>query len=763
MEIPLYPEEAPPVSDVQGRDGHPGRPRGADARDPALLEFKTEKRRGPSISLGITEIREVARRTISPKVRREKKREPLMPKEEINILKMRRKDSVVSLSKAAEWIRSSQLQLPPPTPAGAISHVPRPYPRRVPVIVAAADPSDRPNYFRVFTEMKTVELEEGAAGHRLAKLLPHRYTKKVPLYGTSPRVLMMMQKGPPTRHTPFENPIPAPVQSYRKRPSALLRSIRPARGSTPPARTVRPKRTTPPPQSELPLHNSKPSAAKRKPSHVPSSQSQPQQPSSTKTKHKAASKIPATLPTEATSTTPPPPPPRIPTPEPPPPRPLDTADVLAQPGGLTGWDTESPIPPTAPLTSATTSHQQPTTLHQPSPTLPTTTAIAAPNPTTAPAPKPYKTRRPTPPKKVAVNLASVLNRRSVSSPPAPSSAPPTQPPAALQDRQGDGKKGDEEGEEKEGVAPLAATPRGKFAGMGRGKGGSQGDQTETEVQRRRSEAINRARKSVLGPSVQIDLTTLRRKRMAEGGAHRAGLEGEKAKDDFLSSLISDMNVLDESSKARYLALSAPLFKDKDVLTMAEMADGLRRTSGKEVAEEEVEFIKRVFELVAGDFVDQAEFCVIAALAERMTLLDTSVRLSFYDTDFKKLEKNIKQYRNLFKTYTQEDGVMTTDDLNILLLSTGLPASSSEAIAQMMNLPSPSQPTPSPDTKQGVGFLDFLSYVPFFTVLHENIVENPFGNDEENGESKRDKLIEALRKGKAAGKEEAKEQGKRGPG
>ena len=31
--------------------------------------------------------------------------------------------------------------------------------------------------------------------------------------------------------------------------------------------------------------------------------------------------------------------------------------------------------------------------------------------------------------------------------------------------------------------------------------------------------------------------------------------------------------------------------------------------------------KKVFDLVSGDFVDQAEFCVVAALAERMTLLE----------------------------------------------------------------------------------------------------------------------------------------------
>ncbi|KAH9249410.1 hypothetical protein BASA81_012857 [Batrachochytrium salamandrivorans] len=61
---------------------------------------------------------------------------------------------------------------------------------------------------------------------------------------------------------------------------------------------------------------------------------------------------------------------------------------------------------------------------------------------------------------------------------------------------------------------------------------------------------------------------------------------------------------------------------------------------------------------------QQEYIVIASLAERMSLIDQKIQLSFYDTDFKKLESNVKQYRKLFTVYTEEDGNMTYEDLRI---------------------------------------------------------------------------------------------------
>ncbi|KAJ3044845.1 hypothetical protein HDV00_000722 [Rhizophlyctis rosea] len=421
-----------------------------------------------------------------------------------------------------------------------------------------------------------------------------------------------------------------------------------------------------------------------------------------------------------------------------------------------------------------------------------------------PPPQPYKPRRPTPPRRVATNLDSILRKSTVQESDS-TVVPPEDENANAGEVEGDAPVEAANGTVAAGrrTSELGRGMMSKFQGHTRKASVAPGNDEESEQSRRRAEAVNKARMSMLGKAGQgnIDLNRLRKQRMAEGGAHRSGLEGEKAKEDFLSSLVRDMNVLDENSKARYIALSNPLFKDKDVLSMQEMADGLQRM-GRDVSGEEVEFIKKVFDLVSGDFVDQAEFCVVAALAERMTLLEyvlmftiffhfrearkaayialksqtqsliqtsplpsTNLRMSFYDTDFKKLEKSIKQFRGLFTAYTQDNVTITYEDLRILLLSTGIPQQSIESVAALLGITPQSDPLApvnlpaDPHAKSNVGFLDFLSYVPFFTVLHESIVENPFGELEEGGgggdggggEGKQDKLLSALKKA-AGGKE-----------
>ncbi|KAI8923325.1 hypothetical protein BC831DRAFT_39786 [Entophlyctis helioformis] len=190
---------------------------------------------------------------------------------------------------------------------------------------------------------------------------------------------------------------------------------------------------------------------------------------------------------------------------------------------------------------------------------------------------------------------------------------------------------------------------------------------------------------------------------------------------FLTSIMQNMRVMDEETKGRLTIISAPIFKEKPMVGMMEMENALKSmNASRKLSDQEIEYIKRVFELVNDDTVDKDEFLVIAALAERMTLLDQKVRLSFYDTDFKKLEKNIKEYRQLYTVYTADDGKMSYEDLNVLLQATGKSQEELGEISQMLNIK-------DVNPHSAVGFLDFLSYVPFFTKLHENIVNNPFGD------------------------------------
>ncbi|KAH6598658.1 hypothetical protein BASA50_003693 [Batrachochytrium salamandrivorans] len=190
---------------------------------------------------------------------------------------------------------------------------------------------------------------------------------------------------------------------------------------------------------------------------------------------------------------------------------------------------------------------------------------------------------------------------------------------------------------------------------------------------------------------------------------------------FLTSIIKNMSLMDDDTRDRLNIMAAPIFKERPLIGIAEMEVALRDISLiRKLGDQEIEYIKRVFELVNDDTVSQQEYIVIASLAERMSLIDQKIQLSFYDTDFKKLESNVKQYRKLFTVYTEEDGNMTYEDLRILLLSSGSSEQQVGEIAEMLNFKDRLPST-------AVGFLDFLSYVPFFAKLHDNIVNNPFGD------------------------------------
>jgi hypothetical protein len=183
-----------------------------------------------------------------------------------------------------------------------------------------------------------------------------------------------------------------------------------------------------------------------------------------------------------------------------------------------------------------------------------------------------------------------------------------------------------------------------------------------------------------------------------------------------------MNLVDEESKQRINGLTAPIFTAKKYITPGELSARLRGMGHlRDISDREIEYIKRIFELVNSTGITEDEFGVVVALAERMTMLSMNIRLSFYDTDFAKLEKEIKQFRSLFTVFAQqESGVMTYEDLTILLMSTGVKAEQMADIAQLLNFKDTSPGSP-------VKFLDFLTYIPFFTKLHEVIVNDPFGN------------------------------------
>ncbi|KAI9101751.1 hypothetical protein DFS34DRAFT_611312 [Phlyctochytrium arcticum] len=651
---------------------------------------------------------------------------------------------ISKLKQGSEWIRQSQFSLLPPTPPDPI----RRRPHRVPVIGNAPPSIPAPEgYFRIFTEMKTVETAEKAKnGHHLATLLPHRYTKKIPLYGTSPRMFLMMQQRPasrlakftgtrgilpPLRHAAAKQRIVEPSGRQRL-PSIPKPETDPKTDETgdvvPPAQTRRKS-------SFLQRANGSASKQKRRRPSKKASISIPtwkeeddsataRSSKSTRAELHGEGSIASVG--EGTS--------------------YEHESITLANGDVTAWETDAELPESAALAGIIPSAAQRT---DKAPTIAMHETVAKEPVVAAANERTYKPRRPTPPRHVMTKLQGVLHKDQAdeSSTPAADDVPAT----SLDGTAKDELLTDEERDQLGAQANMVPTRVSRYMGRHQQRGSQEDPVTEEEQKQRRGSVAMAARKNIVRRQSKIDIEAMRKVRIEEGGPHRSGLEGDKAKEDFLSSLVKDMNVLDDDSKARYLALSAPIFKDRDLVSIEEMGKGL--TQKNWVSDQEVEYIKRVFELVAGDYIDQAEFCVIAALAERMTLMDTNLRLSFGDTDFKKLERNIKQYRHLFSVNTNEDGKMTYEDLKILLMSTGLPPSSVDSVASLLNMAPTEEAAYGTNKQTAVGFLDFLTYVPFFSFLHDKIVSDPFGQFKEGDSDGNDfvkQLLEDLQQTKGPG-------------
>jgi hypothetical protein len=79
-------------------------------------------------------------------------------------------------------------------------------------------------------------------------------------------------------------------------------------------------------------------------------------------------------------------------------------------------------------------------------------------------------------------------------------------------------------------------------------------------------------------------------------------------------------VLDEATRQRFTHLSKGIFGKSGKIGMERLASALKNVNVK-ITENEIEYIKGVLELFDDAIVDQTEFCLVAAIAERMTMLE----------------------------------------------------------------------------------------------------------------------------------------------
>ena len=92
-----------------------------------------------------------------------------------------------------------------------------------------------------------------------------------------------------------------------------------------------------------------------------------------------------------------------------------------------------------------------------------------------------------------------------------------------------------------------------------------------------------------------------------------------------------------------------------------------------------------------------------------------MRKSFFDTDFKKLDSQVKHYRNLYGVYAGQNatGRLSSEDICIILQATGLEAKFFDRVLEALGWKG----------KATIEFLDFISYIPFFARVHTSIIDN----------------------------------------
>ncbi|KAJ3397694.1 hypothetical protein HDU92_004110 [Lobulomyces angularis] len=194
--------------------------------------------------------------------------------------------------------------------------------------------------------------------------------------------------------------------------------------------------------------------------------------------------------------------------------------------------------------------------------------------------------------------------------------------------------------------------------------------------------------------------------------------------DFLKDLAKDASILFDC-RDQYRHMIQPIFHGEEDLEVEEITTNLSNFYEKSVGKidkEKLEVMKQCFGIF-GEKISVDEFCIISALGEKLTALDDHIKTnSFNDINFKELGKHIREYNELFLSNNSNEGAksMKYDDFAVLLLSTGLEPKFVPNIAKMLNI----------ENGQEINYLDFLSYIPFFLKLHKTIVNKPLKIAEE---------------------------------
>ena len=96
---------------------------------------------------------------------------------------------------------------------------------------------------------------------------------------------------------------------------------------------------------------------------------------------------------------------------------------------------------------------------------------------------------------------------------------------------------------------------------------------------------------------------------------------ERQVSDFLSKMTDQANLLTGDTKERYQKLSAPIFDGQEYLSGQDALTKIKimfDSMGMNLRYKDLQYLKQIFEVVGGTQLNQKQFMVIAALAERLS-------------------------------------------------------------------------------------------------------------------------------------------------
>jgi len=143
--------------------------------------------------------------------------------------------------------------------------------------------------------------------------------------------------------------------------------------------------------------------------------------------------------------------------------------------------------------------------------------------------------------------------------------------------------------------------------------------------------------------------------------------------------------------------------------------------GKDFKPAELEFIKRMLQL-DDDELDFKTFSIVAALTERITSLDSSIKQYCDELDLRTLERKLDKCKEMYlllrgknNSSLREDGESffpSRDALFTELEAGNITPEDRQSVVEKLY------------DNENVNFLDFVMYIPLFLTIHERIVNRP---------------------------------------